>query len=186
MRREIWAQVTSGMVVSEEVITRGQNDVQCGREGRVTYQEGAVLIPPIVHPKPLQLRVHIEVQERAVRCGRDIIIQIPVVVRHGAIAAVVRVPTDISRFRDVKDVNMPIDGERLVLPVPEAAITGEHKELTVGQGMNFGLRGNFGVLGGLGRIVVVEGERYHILGDVNGCQLVRDVVGYQTGVLFCL
>lgn len=191
-----WAQVTHVLKRGHEARRVGRGGSGGGKGGKgcfvlgkrdsTTYQERAILIPAIVHSEPRQLRVHVEVQERAVRRGRDVRVQVPVIVRHGAVLTVVRVPADVGRARDVEDVDVSVDRERLVLAAPEAAVAGEDEELAVGQRVELGLRGDFGVLGVLGGVVVVERERDDVLGDVDGRELVRDVVRDEAGVLFCL
>lgn len=137
-----------------------------------TYQQEAVLFTTIVRAKPLQLTVDIEIQERAVCGRRNIVIQVPIVVRNSTSLAIIRISFDISSLRDIEDVDVTIHGKALILPMAEATVAGQNKELAVGQRVELRLGGHFRVLACLRGVVFVEGQWDYVLGEIYWMELV--------------
>lgn len=106
----------------------------------------------------VELSVDVEIEEGAVSGGRDAGFQNPRIRRNAAVGTVVRISLDIRGGRDVKDVNVPVDGEGGIRTVPGVGVSGENEELAILDVEDLGLRGDLWVLGRLGRGVVVEGE----------------------------
>lgn len=103
-----------------------------------------------MHAKPVQLRIHIEIQERAQGSRHNVRIQhARTLRRHGARLAVVST-ADVRGVGDVEHVDVPVIRQRPVLAVAEAAVARQHEELAVGQGVDLGLGCDLGVLGGFG------------------------------------